>query len=143
MSIYKNKKLINKLTDEILEMEGLDWEEGVIKNRMKRLKPSSQKIKEWISKTTSYNNIKKDDREYMVVFGFPYDNEMSNSDKWDTIGKEFPFLIEKKEKGRLRMKDKEYTFDDKKVKLQIWNEHTNKGLECYGVLCSFDVYDNN
>lgn len=140
MSIYKNKKLINKLTDEILDMESLDWEEGVIKNRMKRLKPSSQKIKGLYSQNTSYYNLKEDDREYMVVFGFPYGNEMSNSDKWDMIGKEFPFLIEKTEEDGLQMKKKEYTFGDTEVLLQIWNEHTNKGLECYGVLCSFDVY---
>ena len=143
MSMYKNKKLINKLTDKVLEIEGVDWKEGETKNLypfdMRRMKPSSQKIKGLLSEKTYYNDIKKDDREYMVVFGFTRLFSF-DSQKWDTIEKDFPFLIKRTEEGGLEMKSKKYTFDDKEVTLQIWNELTNKRIDCYGVLCSFNVW---
>ena len=52
------KELVNKLTNRVLEQEGITWEEGSTKYGMTRTKPRFQKL--------DYGYVK--DREYMVNF---------------------------------------------------------------------------
>tara|TARA_R110001592_G_C12726823_1_gene709463 strand:- start:35 stop:454 length:420 start_codon:yes stop_codon:yes gene_type:complete len=120
------KELVNKLTNRVLEQEGITWEEGSTKYGMTRTKPRFQKL--------DYGYVK--DREYMVNFSL-WEHTIKNKNIMEVremIFEGFPFL-----KGSPIPKI--YKFDDEEVELSVsfWEFRSRGSLEIHGVVFGFII----
>jgi len=126
------KELIDKLTDKVLEQEGIE----IDSKYLIRNKPRFEKIKPWENEGyRKYGKRPTPNREYLVHFQptkLMWD--LPNGEQMKVYSKSFPFLNPSGD--CMKWKNQTYKFNfTKDVDVEFWVEQGT----IYGILFSFDV----